>query len=81
MAREITIDCDQCGTRLPLERAKEAMVAQGENVYHLLDVCPECLDTLLQRAESVNDTDGFRQQAAALIRLPQGADLPERKAG
>jgi hypothetical protein len=81
MAREITIDCDSCGTRLPLERAKEALIAEGDNVFHLVDLCTECLDTLLQRAESVNDTDGFRQQAAALIRLPRGTELPRQKAG
>lgn len=80
MAREISIDCDVCGTRLPLERAKEAMIAEGENVYHLLDLCAACLDDLLKRAESVNDTNGYRQQAAALIRLPQGAEPPQRQA-
>ena len=80
MAREVTIDCDVCGKTLPLERAKEAMIAEGENAYHLLDMCPECLDDLLQRAESVNDTNGFRQRPAALIRLAQGAETPHRAA-
>lgn len=78
MAREITIDCDLCGTRLDLERAKEALVAEGDNVFHLLDLCTQCLDELIQRAESVNDADGFRQRAAAMIRLPKGAELPQR---
>jgi hypothetical protein len=65
--RQVTLDCDKCGTRLPLEQAKEALIKEGENAYHLLDLCPQCLDEQLQNAESVNDTDGFRQQAAALI--------------
>jgi hypothetical protein len=40
-----------------------------------MDLCPECLDTQLKAAESVNDTSGYRQKAAALIKLP-GAATP-----
>lgn len=78
MARDVTIDCDICSTRLPLERAKEAFVATGQNAYNVFDVCPKCLDDLLHRAESVNDTDGQRQQAAVLIRLRPGEHQPQR---
>lgn len=79
--REVTVDCDMCGTRLALDRAKEALVRQGENTYHVVDVCPTCLDQLLQSAEAVNDTDGYRQQAAALITPAGGADpVPVRRA-
>jgi len=77
MARKVTIDCDLCGTRVPQERGKEAMFETGNNAYHLMDLCPDCLDRQLQAAESVNDTSGFRQKAAALIRLP-GFTVPER---
>ena len=35
------------------------------------------LGTQLQAAESVNDTSGYRQKAAALIRLP-GSAVPSR---
>lgn len=77
--REVTVSCNLCGTTLPLERAKEAMFETDGNAYHLLDLCPQCLDTQLKAAESVNDTDGYRQQAAALIALP-GKRLPERAA-
>lgn len=65
--RQVTIDCNMCGTRLPLEQAKEALIEEGPNTYHLMDLCPKCLDSQLQGATSVNDTDGYRQQAAALI--------------
>ncbi|HYZ92684.1 MAG TPA: hypothetical protein VFA34_09870 [Actinomycetota bacterium] len=75
MARKITVDCQLCGTRVALEHAKEAMFETGQNAYHVMDVCPACLDDQLQAAESVNDTSGFRQTAAALIRLP-GSALP-----
>jgi hypothetical protein len=79
--RDVTVDCDRCGARLSLEKAKEVLVKQGENAYHVLDVCPTCLDDLLQSAESVNDTNGYRQQAAALITPAAGADLaPQRRA-
>jgi hypothetical protein len=74
--RKLTIDCDLCGTRLPLEQGKEAFVKQGSNAYHVLDLCARCLDGLLKAAESVNDTEGFRQNAAALIALPNNA-IPE----
>jgi hypothetical protein len=58
-----------------LEHAKEAMFETGNNTYHLLDLCPGCLDTQLQAAESINDTSGYRQRAAVLLRLPQ-RDVP-----
>jgi hypothetical protein len=67
--RKITIDCGLCGGRVPLEQGKEAMFVTGQNAYHLMDLCRDCLDTQLKAAESVNDTDGYRQKAAALIRL------------
>ena len=76
MARKITVDCEVCGSRVPMEHAKEAMFETGQNAYHLMDLCPECLDKQLQAAESVNDTGGYRQTAAALIRLP-GSSVPK----
>jgi hypothetical protein len=75
MARKTTVDCDLCGARVQLEHAKEAMFETGQNAYHVMDLCPSCLDRQLQEAESVNDTSGFRQTAAALIRLP-GSSVP-----
>lgn len=75
MARKITVDCELCDTRVTLEHAKEAMFETGQNSYHLMDLCPACLDGQLKAAESVNDTSGFRQTAAALIRLP-GSSAP-----
>lgn len=76
MARKITVDCEVCKARVPMERAKEAMFEIGQNAYHLMDLCPDCLDRQLQAAESVNDTGGYRQKVAALIRLP-GSSVPE----
>ena len=78
MARKITVDCDVCKARVSMEHAKEGMFETGQNAYHLMDLCPECLDRSLQAAESVNDTGGYRQKVAALIRLP-GHSLPEGK--
>lgn len=74
--RKITVDCTLCGERVPLEQAKEGLFETGQNAYHLMDLCRGCLDRQLQAAESVNDTSGYRQTAAALIRLP-GAAVPE----
>jgi hypothetical protein len=71
--RKITVDCQVCRERVSLEHAKEALFETGKNAYHVLDLCPKCLDAQLQAAESVNDTSGYRQRAAALIRLPGGA--------
>jgi hypothetical protein len=65
--REVTVDCDSCGARMPIERAKEALISEGNNKFHLIDLCPTCLDKQMQNASAVNDTDGYRQQAAALI--------------
>jgi hypothetical protein len=42
-----------------------------------MDLCMACLDSQLQAAESVNDTSGYRQNAAALIKLP-GLAVPSR---
>ena len=66
-----------CGTRVALERAKEAFFETGNNAYHLMDLCPSCLDAQLKAAESVNDTTGFRQTAAVLLRLP-GNSVPQK---
>jgi hypothetical protein len=77
MARKITVDCGLCGTRMSLEHAKEALFEIGSNSYHAMDLCMTCLDSQLQAAESVNDTSGYRQNAAALIRLP-GSAVPAR---
>ncbi len=75
--RKISIDCDLCGNRIPLEQGKEALFETGNNAYHLLDLCARCLDDHLKSAESVNDTPGYRQRAAALIKLP-GLAAPSR---
>lgn len=74
--RKITVDCTLCGDRVPLEHAKEVLFETGQNSYHVMDLCRTCLDAQLQAAESVNDTSGYRQTAAAMIRLP-GPSLPE----
>lgn len=73
--RVITIECDLCGEELELQRAKEVLFETGNNHYRLMDLCTGCLNTQLARAESVNDTPGKRQHAAALIRLP-GREVP-----
>lgn len=75
MPRKITIDCELCGTRIEVDRAKEVLFEIGDNSYHVMDLCPNCLDVQLKRAESVNDTRGMRQRAAALVRLP-GREVP-----
>lgn len=74
--RKITVDCTLCGDRIPMEQAKEVLFETGSNAYHVMDLCRPCLNRQLQAAESVNDTSGFRQTAAALIRLP-GAAVPQ----
>ena len=75
--RKITVECGLCGTSVQLEQAKEALFETGNNAYHLMDLCASCLNTQLKAAESINDTSGYRQRAAALIRLP-GTSLPKR---
>ena len=77
--RKITIDCDVCGARMPLEQGKEALIKQGDNDFHLMDLCKRCLDTQLQNANSVNDANGFRQKAAVLIN-PKDGQIPQRQA-
>jgi hypothetical protein len=77
--RQVSVDCDVCGTEMPLEQAKEALIKRGENAYKVVDLCAPCLDTLLQQAESVNDTEGYRQRAAALIAVPDNA-IPQHRA-
>lgn len=74
--RRATITCDLCGTNTPLERAKEALFQRNRNEAHLMDLCSECLDAQLQVAETVNDTQGYRQRVAALVRLPDD-QVPE----
>ena len=73
--RKVSINCDACGSRIPLERAKEALIEEGRNDYFLLDLCAQCLDGHLQDAATVNDTQGFRQTAAVLIR-PSASSTP-----
>jgi hypothetical protein len=80
MMRKITIDCGLCSQRVAIEHGKEAMFETGPNAYHLMDLCPSCLDDQLRAAESVNDTSGYRQKAAALLRMPDGS-VPSPAAG
>jgi hypothetical protein len=75
--RKITVDCRLCDQQVPIEQAKEVLFETGNNAYHLMDLCSRCLATQLKAAESVNDTSGYRQKAAALIRLP-GTSVPGR---
>ncbi len=75
MARNVTIACDSCGQAMPIKKGKEALVAEDENSYRLYDLCATCLDGLLKKADSVNDADGYRQQAAALVRLREGESV------
>lgn len=70
--RKITIDCESCGKRIPIEQGKEALIAEGQNSYHLIDLCATCLDDRLKSADSVNDTEGFRQQKAVLLSQHHG---------
>ncbi len=77
--RQVSVDCDVCGTELPLEQAKEALIKRSENSYKVVDLCAQCLDTLLKQADSVNDTEGYRQHAAALIAVPESA-VPQHRA-
>lgn len=70
--RKVTVDCQVCRERIALEHAKEVLFETGKNSYHVVDLCPRCLDVQLQAAESINDTSGYRQKAAALIRLADG---------
>jgi hypothetical protein len=76
--RSVTISCASCRTDVPLEQAKEAMFETGNNEYHLVDLCARCLDDQLQASESTNDTQGYRQTAAVLLKLPDGAQIPGR---
>ncbi|MEX2393477.1 MAG: hypothetical protein WD826_03245 [Actinomycetota bacterium] len=76
--RQVTVDCDVCGMRMLLEQGKEVLITQGNNKFHLLDLCARCLDDLLRDAATVNDANGFRQQAAAMITLRSG-EIPQRR--
>jgi hypothetical protein len=73
--RKITVNCDVCRESVVLEHAKEALFETGRNTYTLLDLCPRCLDGQLSEAESINDTRGYRQRAAVLLKLP-GSSVP-----
>ena len=75
MSRDIWLACGSCGRDIEVAQAKEIMFEKGNNSYQVMDVCRTCLDGFLQRAESVNDARGTRQQAAALVRLP-GREVP-----
>jgi hypothetical protein len=72
------LNCDVCGASVALERSKEALIRTANNSFHLYDLCSACLDTELKRAATVNDTEGFRHKAAALI-TPKDGQLPQRK--
>jgi hypothetical protein len=78
--RVVTIDCDVCGARMPLEKGKEVLIKEGNNAFHLLDLCVKCLDKSLKSAETVNDADGYRQKAAVLITPRAGAEPQHRAA-
>ncbi len=61
---EETFTCDRCGRDFPRRQLKEVF---NETESKRLQLCPECLDAVMNTAGEVEGVPGDEKQAAARI--------------
>ena len=67
---EETFKCDRCGREFPRRQLKEAFHDEdGKEVKR--NLCPTCLDEVMNEAQAVQGVEGEEKQAA--VRLHEGA--------
>ena len=76
---EETFKCERCGRDWPQRQMKEAFVDEnGDRAKK--NLCPECLDEVMNAAEEVRGVPGDDKRAAVAIDQGEDAD-PVRRDG
>jgi hypothetical protein len=65
MAEE-TFTCDRCSREFPKRQMKEAFEGAGEERTKL-ELCPECLDEVMNEAGQVRGVPGDEKRAAVVV--------------
>ena len=74
---EDTFTCDRCGREFPRRRLKEAFHEEnGQRIKR--NLCPTCLDEVMNEAGTVQGVAGDEKQAA--VHLDEGAEAPLKDA-
>ena len=73
---EATFTCERCGKEHPESEKKEVFVNEGGSETKKI-VCPECLDEIMNSADSVVGVEGDEKQAAAAV--DQAAESTDRE--
>lgn len=63
---ESTFTCERCGRDWPQRQLKEIMYEENKDRVKQ-NVCPECLDEIMNRSEQVRGIAGERKRAAVHI--------------
>ena len=71
---EETFNCDRCGREFPRRQLKEAFHEEGGQRVKR-NLCPTCLDEVMNEADKVKGVSGDEKQAA--VHLDEGADAGE----
>jgi hypothetical protein len=67
-----TFDCDSCGREFPRRQLKEVFHEEaGERVKR--NLCPACLDEVMNEADRVRGVSGDEKQAA--VHLDEGGTI------
>ena len=69
MAEE-TFTCDRCGNTFPARQMKEAFRQEGSERIRM-ELCPTCLDEVMNESESVRGIAGEEKRAA--VQLDSGS--------
>jgi NAD-dependent SIR2 family protein deacetylase len=70
---EETFTCDRCGQSFPKRQMKEAFRQDG-NDRTRLELCPTCLDEVMNEAGTVQGIAGEEKRAAIRVDAGPGAD-------
>ena len=75
-----TFTCERCSREFPKRQMKEAFEGAGEERTKL-ELCPECLDAVMNEAGRVRGVAGDEKRAAVVIGEGEGsrADFGERE--
>jgi hypothetical protein len=69
---EATFNCDRCGKETPQRQLKEAFVDGDGNDRSKQNLCPECLDEVMNASQEVRGVPGEEKRAA--VAIDQGAE-------
>ncbi len=71
-----TFQCERCGREWPRRQLKEVMYEEGRDRIKK-NVCPECLDEIMNQSDKVRGIVGDEKKAA--VHIDRGAGRSDRE--